>query len=184
MTSIVVEPTTLKFIRSTASAAENTPTQQATQSIYRSADGSTQQPVHDADVINYYFLFLALFGVLIAAMLWWLHLRRKRQKQQQRLSGHHALARDVEGWAGARRFLHGRYGRNDDPARARLDEGLDDNGETPPPYRPKDEVTVETRQDISGIAVPLRTLARGGQDRTQPPEYDGLSNTRPAQPGS
>lgn len=184
MTSVVTEPTTLGVARSTSSAAQSTPTHPASPNIYPSADGSSQQPVHDADVFNYYFLFLALFGVLIAALLWWLHLRRKRQKQQQRLSGQHALARDIEGWAGARRFMHGRYRRNHASARARNIEGLNENGEAPPPYQPKDEVTVETRQDTSGITVPMRALARHGDDRTYPPEYDGLNNTRLPVPGS
>ncbi|OAL53673.1 hypothetical protein IQ07DRAFT_596696 [Pyrenochaeta sp. DS3sAY3a] len=48
-------------------------------------------------VFNYYFLFLALFGVLVAALLWWLHRRRKQRKQLMRLGGQEALARDLEG---------------------------------------------------------------------------------------
>lgn len=169
MTPAPFESTNLSVARSASSSAENPPSQSEPPDIYPATDGSTQQPVHDAYVFNYYFLFLALFAVLIATLLWWLHLRRKRQKQQRRLSGQHALARDVEGWAGARRFMHGRYGRFHTSTRVRHIEGLDEHGEAPPPYQPKDEVTVEARQDVSGLAVPLRTMARIGHDR--PPGY-------------
>lgn len=148
-------------------------------------------------VFNYYFLFLALLAVLIAAGLWWLRLNKNRKKQQMRLSGQNALARDLEGWPSARRFLHGRLGRNQNPIQSRTqtrrEEGLDENGEAPPPYQPKTEVAVSHEpvaegEHTSTIAIPLRTLQRNSNEQMRPPVYtsadsaEGDAQNRPLPP--
>jgi hypothetical protein len=137
------------------------------------------QSVHDGTVFNYYFLFLAAFGVSLAAALWWLHQKRKRRKQQLRLSGQRALARDLEGWAGTRRLMHGRYGRHYASAHTMRVEGLDEHGEAPPPYHPKHNVTIRAVPDPGNdVAIPLRTLKREDSDRRQPPEYSSGAHIR------
>lgn len=80
-------------------------------------------------------------------------MRRRRQRQaHNRSSGQSALARDLETWPGPRR----RAGREE--------EGLDERGEAPPPYVPKElEAAV-----IRGEAV---ELGRGGRQERKPPDY-------------
>jgi hypothetical protein len=138
-------------------ASTNTPTE----------DNST----HGAGTFNYYFLFLAIGAVIVAVSLCWRHRRKEARKQQQRLGGHQALERDIEGWAGTRRFMHGRYGQNQSLGRSRRVEGLDENGEAPPPYEPKSDMGVVVVEP----AVPLRTLARDEGERREPPRYGDVS---------
>lgn len=132
-------------------------------------------------VFNYYFLFLAAFGVLIVVGLWWIHRRRKRRKEQMRLSGHNALARDLDGWVNTRRWMHGAW-RYNQPAFVRREEGLDEHGEAPPPYQPKSEATVAqgdiaAAQDATaGLTIPLRTLSRDEIERSRPPGYEEVAN--------
>jgi hypothetical protein len=68
--------------------------------------------------------------------------------------------------------MHGRYGRYPASAQVRREEGLNEHGEAPPPYEPKNEVTVGAVQTPgSGVAVPLRAFTRDGGDLA-PPGYD------------
>jgi hypothetical protein len=141
-------------------------------------DPNTDQ-IHDGFVFNYYFLFLAAVGILVVGLLWWLQRKKKRRKEQMRLSGQQALARDLEGWPGSRRFMHGRYGRNQTAAHTRVEDGLDENGEAPPPYQPKTEARVTSfaargSQDAaSNLSIPLRALSRDETERLHPPEHMG-----------
>jgi hypothetical protein len=135
-----------------------------------STSSTSDQPsdTHGAGTFNYYFLFLAIGAVIVAISLCWRHRRKEARKQQLRLGGHQALERDIEGWAGNRRFMHGRYGQNQASARSRNGaEGLNENGEAPPPYEPKNEGMVMVEP-----AVPLRTLSRNEGERIQPPGYN------------
>ncbi|KAF2193711.1 hypothetical protein K469DRAFT_745205 [Zopfia rhizophila CBS 207.26] len=128
-------------------------------------------------VFNYYFLFLALFGVVVAVFLWWIHRRKKRRKEQLRLSGQNALARDLDGWVNTRRWMHGGWRHNHTAAFVRREEGLDERGEAPPPYEPKADTAggqgdAQPVQDsASELTVPLRTLQRDDIERSRPPEY-------------
>jgi hypothetical protein len=145
------------------------------------ATPSDNPPPHDASVFNFYFLFLAAFGVLVAAFLWWFHLRRQRRKHAHRMSGQHAMAQDLEGWVGARRFMHGSYGRYEAAGRVRREDGLDENGEAPPPYQPKSEVGLNAdavRGASSGgsLAIPLRAIVRDGAAE-RPPGYSADART-------
>ncbi|KAF1845035.1 uncharacterized protein K460DRAFT_354894 [Cucurbitaria berberidis CBS 394.84] len=145
-------------------------------------------PPHDDDthdVFNYYFLFLVVFGVLVAILLWWLHRQKQRRTELARLSGQHALARDMEGWAGTRRFMHGRHARNHQAAFIRRQEGLDEHGEAPPPYQPKSESTgaqrpAEAAQVAAGrISIPLGTVSRYEIEGARPPAYHDARETDP-----
>lgn len=104
-----------------------------------------------SSVLNYYFLLIAVFIVIIFVVYYSL-LRRRRQKQaKNRSGGQSALARDLETWPGARR-------------QAARDEGLNERGEAPPPYVPKElEPAV-----IRGEAF---ELGRGSQEERKPPDY-------------
>jgi hypothetical protein len=159
-------------------------------------DGSPQDPGQlfpladpvDADeqrkesVFNYYFLFLAAFGVLLVVGLWMIHKRREKKKEQRRRSGHNALARDLDGWVNTRRWMHGAWR----PAAGfvRREEGLNEHGEAPPPYQPKsaDTVVVQghdgtTQDSTNGLTIPLRTLSRTDVERSRLPGYEEASGT-------
>jgi hypothetical protein len=176
----------------TTSSTVGTPTEHAPSDLFPAATPSSDVHIRDETVFNYYFLFLAAFAVLIAALLWWLHKQRQRRKEQMRLGGHNALSQDLDGWAGARRFMHGRYGRHQ-VALGWREEGLNEHGEAPPPYQPKNEVLVSHQpttaaQNSTSLAVPLRTFTRDITNRACPPGYsattrtDGHVGTRPLPP--
>ena len=107
-------------------------------------------------VLNYYFLLIAVF-VVIVIIAYYSLLRRRRQRQAHyRSDGQSALARDLETWPGPRR-------------RGRREEGLDERGEPPPPYVPKELETAVIR----GEAVELGQRSR--QER-KPPDYQEAGN--------
>ncbi|KAF2830854.1 hypothetical protein CC86DRAFT_402859 [Ophiobolus disseminans] len=143
---------------------------------------------HDEDgtVFNYYFLFLAAFLVLFGLLGWWLHRRRKQRKAQMQQSRQHALARDLEGWAGTHRYVQGGHASHQ-AGHVQRQDGLDEHGEAPPPYQPKSEVTVAHtptggyHHQSSSPAVPLRTLSRNELGRGRPPGYSATVDTHDSQ---
>ncbi|KAH8724997.1 hypothetical protein GQ44DRAFT_727173 [Phaeosphaeriaceae sp. PMI808] len=156
------------------SSAMSTPTDTAPPQLFPPAadsDSDSDDPDRNETVFNYYFLFLAAFGALVAVLLWWLHRQRRRRKQQQRLGGQHALARDLQGWTGARRFIHGRYTPYQTAAQTRREEGLDEHGEAPPPYQHKTYIPSDTLPSPRALAIPLRTISRDNNHLVQPPGY-------------
>jgi hypothetical protein len=165
-----------------AQDATGSPTTPSLPQIYPSdTTPSDDPPPNDASVFNYYFLFLAAFGVLVAAFVWWFHLRRARRRHAQRASGQHAMAQDLEGWAGARRFMHGSYGRHQAAGGVIREDGLNENGDAPPPYRPKNEADVDVDVVVgtsSGgtLAVPLRAIVRDAAGE-RPPGYGADART-------
>lgn len=116
---------------------------------------STNRP-QSSTVLNYYFLLIAIF-VIIVIIVYYSVVRRRRQRQaHNRSNGQSALARDLETWPGPRRRL-------------RREEGLDERGEAPPPYVPKElEVAV-----LRGEAV---ELGRRGRQERKPPDYQEAGN--------
>lgn len=102
-----------------------------------------------------------------------------------RLSGQHALARDIEGWTSTQRVARARYHRGYAPVFLRREEGLDEHGDAPPPYQPKSEMTVTNHyvgaahDTTSGLLVPPPTLPKDEIDRAQPPVYDSASSADP-----
>jgi hypothetical protein len=84
----------------------------------------------------------------------------------------------MEGWINTRRWFHGTW-HNQTSASVRREEGLDERGETPPPYRPGTQGT-QTHDAVSGLTVLLRTLSG------LPPEYResvGHAGTVAMEPG-
>ncbi|KAF2404048.1 hypothetical protein EJ06DRAFT_471777 [Trichodelitschia bisporula] len=114
-------------------------------------------------MLNYYFVFAALLVMFMFLGAYLLHLRKKKIKERSRNSGHNALARDLDGWVGSRRWMYGNW-RQAPPPRQ---EGLNELGEAPPPYKP------EPGQELPQI--PLQTLARDPQDRASPPDYEAVA---------
>ena len=146
-----------------------TATDHAQTSSSSSNTNSSQQT--NSGILNYYFLLLAVF-VVIVALVWWSFVRRNRQKMA--LSQHNrqsALARDLEGMPGSRRWTNGRFGFQREPA---PEEGLDERGFAPPPYMPAPpDATVHPdathNEPGAGQAILLQDIS--GQE-PKPPDYD------------
>lgn len=128
---------------------------------------------------NYYFLILGGIVLAIALFLWWVRRRKRLQKEQMRLSGQNALARDLDGWANSRRWLHGTWRQNQNATLTRHDEGLNEQGEAPPPYQSKNEVSSETRDPSTSLAVPMHALSRDELYSFRPPAYQVSSGGDP-----
>lgn len=133
---------------------------------------------------NYYFLILGGIVLSVALILWWIRQRKRRQKEQMRLSGQNALARDLDGWANSRRWIHGTWRQNQSTTSTRHEEGLNEQGEAPPPYQPKSSVSAadvvsgdpvldptNVRDSATGLAVPMHVLSRDEFDHIRPPAY-------------
>lgn len=125
---------------------------------------------------KYYWLILAIFGIAVALFLWYINRRRIKRKEQMRLSGQNALARDMEGWTNTRRWYYGAWRPNQTRALVRGEEGLNEHGEAPPPYRPKGDVTV-AHAPATSLSIPLRTLSRDQGMAVRPPEYHETVNS-------
>lgn len=130
--------------------------------LFIAAEQPQQQVQVSNRVFNYYFLFLALLVAVVGVLLWYIHRHRKRGQEQVRLRGRHALVHDVE-----QAILR----RNQPP----FVEGLNESGEAPPPYKPKDNKTniVETAEH-AGITIPPRVLSRDGTEHVRLPDYAEL----------
>ena len=138
------------------------PSRETSSALFIAAEQPQQQVQVTTRVFNYYFLFLALLVAAVAALLWYFHRHRKRGQEQMRLRGRHALVHDVE-----QAILR----RNQPP----FVEGLNESGEAPPPYKPKDNKTtiVETAEN-DGLTIPPRVLSRDGAEHVRLPDYAEL----------
>lgn len=152
-------------------------------------------------LLNYYFVFLAFFALLLCAGVYLLHRRKRQIKSRLRNSGQNALARDLDGWVGTARWVHGSWRGGAGGGLSRREEGLNEHGEAPPPYQPLADATTAgntdaegsealrpgTAQDaVTGLTIPLRTLSRDGRATLKPPGYQDTihpmsieSSTRP-----
>lgn len=113
-------------------------------------------------ILNYYFLLLAILIFIVFIAYYTISRRRKRNLAQLRSTGQNALARDLEGWPGSRRGT----GSTRRWRGGRVEEGLDERGEPPPPYVHKVPEGAVLR-DGGESGVPLRDL--GGERK--PPDY-------------
>ncbi|KAL8682028.1 MAG: hypothetical protein Q9186_001904 [Xanthomendoza sp. 1 TL-2023] len=144
-----------------------------------SSSPSNNEDQNNKGILNYYFLLLALLLILLG-ILYLLFARRQRQKiAQRRQNGQRALARDLERWGGGGPWGPGRFRMprttNGTRQPTRREEGLDERGEAPPPYIPK-----EPERAFAGDGVvreiPLQDLSRMDH---KPPDYDeGSSSSR------
>ncbi|MCJ1450915.1 hypothetical protein MMC28_001249 [Mycoblastus sanguinarius] len=129
----------------------------------------------DKGVLNYYFLLLAVFIVIIALAYWSLARRRRNKIARLRYNQQTALARDLETWPGRRRGV-GRWrfagmGGHE----TRVEEGLDERGEAPPPYLAKPEPVHHGVPEIVGEEEGTELRHMEGK----PPDYQE-GPTRPA----
>ncbi|CAI6313702.1 unnamed protein product [Periconia digitata] len=182
MPGIAVSP----ILRPIVSSPAHTETTEAPKTflglVSRSSDANSD-PASDPNsqndgVINYYFLFFAVFGVLIAVLLWWFQKRRRQRKEQLRMSGRNALAQDMEGWVNTRRWFHGTWRPNQTAAIVRQEEGLNEQGEAPPPYQSNSsDITVSHHQEaIDGLTIPLGAVTRQDYEEGRLPGYGENAN--------
>jgi hypothetical protein len=59
--------------------------------------------------------------------------------------------------------------------RSHVEEGLNEHGEAPPPYIPKN--ALDGAPDAAGPAIPLQTLRREDAGLAKPPDYEPPSTT-------
>lgn len=134
-------------------------------------DSNNNNQQSNSGVLDYYFLLLAAV-VFIVGLVWWSLVRRNRKKMARlRYHGQSALARDLEGMPGSRRWVTGRFRSSREPA---PEEGLDERGQAPPPYMPSPPEAVvhpdaTHTEPGAGPAIPLQDLSGEGQ---KPPNYD------------
>jgi len=162
------------------------PLQPAPTSSATSAASDTNSIDRESHLLNYYFVFLALAGVAVCVAGYMIHRRRRRRKAQFHNSGQTALARDLDGWVNTRRWYYGSGRGGLGGSLARREEGLDEHGEAPPPYKPRADATTDTpgiaggttvlpsgedHDAVTGLSIPLRTLSRAGRATLKPPGY-------------
>lgn len=136
---------------------------------------------------NYYLLFLGVPVALIALVCF--HIYRHRATQRQNYQ--QTEARYVEGWPRIRSLVRGTYGINDSVIARQpeglnehvpnvdvhVEDGLNENGEAPPPYQPKVEETEAV------VAISLQTLQMDETVRREtvgeqpPPQYTAAERT-------
>lgn len=146
-----------------------------------SANGSDNHNDDDhrdvGGLVNYYFVFLALFVIITGLGAFMMYRRKKRAMLMYRHGQSNALQQDVHQWdptRARRRHWQGRWLSTDETHDDReRNEGLNEHGEAPPPYMPKGRNDEEALHDHAGqgLAVPLETLSRE-QAGLKPPGYE------------
>lgn len=128
-------------------------------------------------LVNYYFVFLALFVIISGLGAFMMYRRKKKAMLMYRHGQSNALQQDVHQWdptRARRRHWQGRWRSTDETHDDReRNEGLNEHGEAPPPYMPKGRNDEEALHDHAGqgLAVPLETLSRE-QAGLKPPGYE------------
>ncbi|EOA91613.1 uncharacterized protein SETTUDRAFT_18290 [Exserohilum turcica Et28A] len=125
-------------------------------------EGNTPEAIR---ILKYYFVLMAALFILAGYAAWSFYRRTARKRELRRQAEEEALARDMQAWSHPRIFMHGRYAASHMPF-VLQEEGLDRNGEAPPPYRAKLE-----EAPALYITIPLPTLSRTRGRRSQPPQY-------------
>ena len=148
--------------RISTAAATFSPTRTSTDSADY-ASHSNHTDAEDGHVLNYYFLLLAIFVIVLALVYWTLARRRHQRLQASRSVQQNALAQDLQIWPGRRRGL-GRWRAA--PDNNRTEEGLDERGEAPPPYLKEPEQAHP--HDNGDEGVELRDMSR---PQGKPPAY-------------
>ncbi|GIZ42195.1 hypothetical protein CKM354_000547300 [Cercospora kikuchii] len=166
-----------------AGTASSTSTAQPTES---------NEPQRESDMdslVNYYFVFLALIVILVGIGAFFVYRRKRKIALLYQNGQAGALQQDVGAWdpsRARRRYWQGRWRSTDVTDR---EEGLNEHGEAPPPYMPKETrdeeqgLPMRNHNDNNNLAVPLQTLSRE-QAGLKPPEYDYAVTEHYARPSA
>ena len=140
----------------------------ASQSIPSATDTANYAPDDDnnspdKDVLNYYFLLLIALVLFVALMYWSLARRRHKRLLTSRSTQQSALAQDLNTWAGRRRGPgRWRFAMRE----PRVEEGLNERGEAPPPYLKEPEPAHHERRNEE---MELHNMS-GAEGK--PPDYE------------
>lgn len=130
---------------------------------------------------TYYFIFFALLICIAILCIYFVWRKRRNALRINNNFRPGGYPRDVREWDTVRyrrRYWNTNF-RNDQPSR---EEGLNENGEAPPPYMPKDDEETGNHQmhvngqpapevRPGGPAIPMQTLSRD-QAGLKPPGYE------------
>lgn len=118
---------------------------------------------------NYYFLLIGVFVIVLLAVYFVILRRRKvRRLQRRESSGEAVPASSGSRWPGQGRWRIV-------PLQPRIEEGLDERGEAPPPYMPGQAppaAHIEGQPPASGQAIALQDYP------SKPPDYDELTSSQ------
>lgn len=157
-------------------------------------DSETEDTGNGRNMSVYYFVFFALL-VCIAVLCVYFVWRKRRNalmiRPTTRGEGYHQDVREWDTMRYRRRYWNTGY-RNEQPSR---EEGLNENGEAPPPYMPKEDEEMGNncshangqRAQAEGTpipgepSIPMQTLSRD-QAGLKPPGYE--QSVQPANNGA
>ncbi|GAB7345837.1 hypothetical protein MBLNU457_4094t1 [Dothideomycetes sp. NU457] len=133
----------------------------------------TAPPITNGGLVNYFFIFLALILCVIGLGAWLYYRARKRATRRLRNSRSNALARDLDGqwpvdnerWHQRRHWMSGHWRGGAEGNRHGREEGLNEEGEAPPPY----VIKTDEEQD-EGVRRPESAVVRERYE-AKPPEY-------------
>lgn len=171
-TSLPASSETVSSTPSIVGAPSTTTPSSSTPSYVDNGPQSDVHPPSNSNLLNYYFLLLAVFIVIFVLIYYILARRRKQKIAHMRSTGQNALAQDLEGWPGARRWVGGNWGGRS--RENRREDGLNEQGEAPPPYMPKEPEEAVVRAEGIGGGIMLREIR--GEDR-KPPDYHERRDT-------
>jgi hypothetical protein len=148
-----------------------------------SSDGDSEETGGHSMSI-YYFVFFAILVCIAILCVYFVWKRRKNAlmiRPNARGEGYH---RDVREWDTVR-YRHRYWNTNHRNEQTSREEGLNENGEAPPPYMPKEDEEMgntgsqtngqcahgEDRQVHGEPSIPMQTLSRN-QAGLKPPGYE------------
>ena len=149
----------------------------------RNPDPQTGQqnskPDTPSGAVEYYYVFVAL-AIFLVALAVWISVRwRTKLKAQHRDARGAALAQDVDGWPNTRRWFLGTWRSEPDHRRQALEEGLDERGQAPPPYRQSATHESEAAyQGSGGISAPPPAFHLHSSSQ-KPPDYEPSPTATP-----
>ena len=146
---------------------------------------ATRQQQDDGGLVNYYFVFLGLLICVLLTVVWLIYRQKKRKAYRSRHSRQNALQRDLnesfpfdaDRWMDRRRWLHGGRWRDslrrDGDDEAGRQEGLNEEGEAPPPYKSQGQAERDAAQGSDSMELQRPGLAVSRQDiGLKPPDYE------------
>lgn len=140
-------------------------------------DGDGGDNDSPSGVLNYYFLLIAIFIIIVITAYCCISRRRRRKITQLRNNRQDALAQDLESWSGTRRWIIAGRWRTAAPE-PRVEEGLNERGEAPPPYMPQMPEPSHSGAGRASDGIELR-------DVRKPPEYEaGPFSSKPEEGGA